>query len=248
MSRIAIVAPTFNEQENISSFIDAIFSEAKKIHGCETFLIISDSHSSDDTANIVERKSRTKKNLVYLDVKKRGLGLGIREGLNYAVDKLKADYLITIEADLSNDPKKILRIVELLKKYDLVIGSRYIRGGGIKNWSWWRKKLSFGANLGLRLLALSKIHEYTNLYRGFNRLTWMKLRGRLNRYDGWLFVPAFIFEFLSIGMSSTEMPFIYFDRFGGRSKMRTLSYTKNLLLYALSYRMNRISSWFSHHQ
>lgn len=248
MSRIAIVAPTFNEQENISNFIDAIFSETKKLNSSETFLIISDSHSTDDTAKIVGDKSRKKKNLIYLDVKRRGLGLGIREGLNYAVDKLKADFLITIEADLSNDPKKIPRIVELLKKYDLVIGSRYVHGGGIKNWSWWRKKLSFCANLGLRLLAMSEIHEYTNLYRGFSRSTWLKLRNQLNQYGGWLFVPAFIFEFLSIGMSSVEMPFIYFDRFGGRSKMRTLSYTKNLLLYALSYRINRMSSWFKSHQ
>ncbi len=243
MKRLVIVAPTYNESANINIFVAAIFSETKKIPTCESFLLISDSHSPDDTPALVKKLAKRNKHLVYLDVKKRGLGYGLTKGLNYAVSKLNADFLITIEADLSNDPKKLGQIVKLLEKYDLVIGSRYSPGGGIKNWSWWRKELSFGANFGLRLLASSNIHEYTNLYRGFNKEVWFALRNQLSRYDGWLFVPAFIFEFLSTSLSSIEMPFIYFDRFGGRSKMHTMSYTKNLLLFAISYRLNRILTW-----
>lgn len=243
MKRLIIVAPTYNESANINNFVAAIFSETKKLTNYESFLLISDSHSPDDTPLLVRKLAKRNKHLIYLDVKKRGLGHGLIEGLNYATSILKADILVTIEADLSNDPKKLSQIVKLLEKYDLVIGSRYSPGGGIKNWSWWRKKLSFSANFGLRLLASSNIHEYTNLYRGFNKNVWLALREKLSYYDGWLFVPAFIFEFLSTNLSSVEMPFIYFDRFGGRSKMHTMSYTKNLLLFAINYRLNRILSW-----
>jgi dolichol-phosphate mannosyltransferase len=240
MRRLVIVAPTYNESANINNFVAAIFSESKKIKNCETFLLISDSHSSDETPKLVRNLIKKNKHLVYLDVMKRGLGLGLIEGLNYAISKLKADFLITIEADLSNDPKKLGEIVRLLAKYELVIGSRYAHGGGIDNWSWWRKKLSLGANTVLKILAWSNVNEYTNLYRGFRKEVWMSIRGSLKNYDGWLFVPAFVFEALPLKFSIVEMPYTYFDRFGGTSKMNTLAYTKSLLWYALHYRLNKL--------
>lgn len=242
MKRLVIVAPTYNESANINNFVAAIFLEAKKITGCETFLLISDSHSSDNTPSLVKKLQKSNKRLVYLDVKKRGLGLGLIEGLDYATTKLQADLLVTIEADLSNDPKKLGEIVRLLGEYDLVIGSRYAPGGGIDNWSWWRKKLSLMANTVLKILAWSRVNEYTNLYRGFRKEVWQSIRKNLKKYDGWLFVPAFVFEALPMNFSLVEMPYTYFDRFGGTSKMNTIAYTKSLLWYALHYRLSKIWS------
>jgi hypothetical protein len=66
----------------------------------------------------------------------------------------------------------------------------------------------------------------------------------LNKYEGWLFVPAFAFDLLETKFSIAEMPYTYLDRFGGRSKMNTLSYTKNLLLFAVKYRLKRIFKLF----
>ncbi|MCL4390469.1 MAG: glycosyltransferase [Patescibacteria group bacterium] len=231
MKKVVVVAPTFNEAENITAFIAAVSK-------FNVDVLISDSHSTDATAQLV-KKFRSKR-VHYLDVKKRGLGLGLSAGLDYAVNKLKADYLVTMEADLSCDPKLLPKFIAGLKNYDVVIGSRYAPGGGVENWSWWRKLLSLGANFVLRcLLLFPKLHEFTNLYRAFRKEVWLGLRSEVSVHRGWLFVPAFAFEVVSSKFKFTELPFVYFDRFGGRSKMRTLSYTKNLLHYALRYTLKK---------
>ncbi len=227
--KIVVVAPTYNEEANIAAFIEAVLKNP-------VTLLISDSHSTDQTAQIVKKY----KKVHYLDVKERGLGLGLSRGLDYAVEKLDADILITMEADLSCDPRQIPQFIAKMERADLVIGSRYVKGGEISNWSWWRKAFSLGANLVLRLLAWTNLHEFTNLYRAFTKEVWLDLKPKIQMHTGWLFVPAFVFASLETKFKILEQPIVYFDRFGGRSKMKTLSYTKNLLHFALRYRLCRI--------
>jgi len=233
--KIVVVAPTFNEEENIGSFIASVLLQ-------DVHVLISDSHSSDQTPQIVKTLASKDKRVHYLDVKKRGLGLGIAKGLDHAVNRLGADILITIEADLSCNPNQIPEFVKKAERADVVIGSRYVKGGGITNWSWWRRAFSFSANSILRLLAWApKLHEFTNLYRAFDKKVWLDLRPKISMHTGWLFVPAFAFEVLDSKAKIVEHPIIYHDRFGGRSKMRTLSYTKDLLRYALRHRLKKVS-------
>jgi len=235
--KIVVVAPTYNEEANIGSFLASVLAQNVEI-------LISDSHSNDGTAQIVKEFALKDKRAHYLDVAKRGLGLGLTKGLDYAVKKLKADVLITMEADLSCDPKQIPEFIKKLNKVDAVIGSRYVKDGKITNWTWWRKCFSLGANLILKLLAWTKVSEFTNLYRAFNKEVWMDLRPKISMHLDWIFVPAFAFEVLHSKFKVKELPIIYFDRYGGRSKMKTLSYTKNLLRYAFRYRINRICQAF----
>lgn len=231
--KIVVVAPTYNEEENISTFIEEVLKYP-------VALVISDSHSTDRTPQIVKKY----KNVYYLDVKKRGLGLGLSKGLDYAVEKLKADALITMEADLSCDPKQIPEFIKKLDKTDAVIGSRYVKGGKITNWTWWRKYFSLTANLILKFLAWTKVSEFTNLYRAFTKEVWLNLKPKIGMHLDWIFVPAFAFEVLHSKFKVVELPIKYFDRYGGRSKMKTLSYTRNLLHYAFRYRINRICQAF----
>lgn len=234
--KVVVVAPTYNEEENIGSFIASVLTYDVEV-------LISDSHSSDRTADIVKALASKDKRIHYLDVKERGLGLGLSKGLDYAVNKLGANVLVTMEADMSNDPHQIPQFLDRVKKADVVLGSRYMKGGKITNWSWWRRGFSLGANSVLRLLAwTSKTHEFTNLYRAFTREAWLTIRPRISVHIDWLFVPAFAFETLGSGLKIVEQPIIYFDRYGGRSKMKTLSYTKDLLRYALRYRLKKVIS------
>lgn len=236
--KVVVVAPTFNEKENIQSFLEAVLVQKVEV-------LISDSHSSDGTAEIVKKFAAKDRRVHYLDVEKRGLGLALSKGLDYATETLKADVLVTMEADMSNDPKQLPEFIKKLENADVVIGSRYISGGAITNWSWWRKILSWWANLVLRILALSKrLHEFTNLYRVFSKDAWIEIRGKVSIYLDWLFVPAFAFEVLDTKLRIVENPIIYFDRFGGRSKMQTPSYTIDLLRYALRYRIQKWASVF----
>jgi len=239
--KVIVVAPTYNEEENIAGFIEAVLSEQKNLSLYNLEILVSDSHSADKTGEIVKKIALKNKNVHYLDVKDRGLGLGLLRGLDFAINKLGANLLVTMEADLSCDPRQLKDFLTKLEKVDLVIGSRYVAGGRITNWSWWRKALSLYANYLLRILSMGwHIHEYTNLYRAFTSSAWLKIRNKVGIHLGWLFVPSFVFEAIDANLSIVEQPIIYFDRFGGRSKMRTISYTKNLLHYALRFRLKKI--------
>ncbi len=236
MKKVVVVAPTFNEQDNIAGFLTTVSQFVPDI-------VISDSQSSDQTAAIVKTFSAKNPGIHFLPGKVPGpgkLGVGLAAGINYAFKELDADLVITMEADLSNDPKELPAFINKAQKADLVIGSRYCRGGRIVNWSWWRKALSRGANFVLALLVgTSKTHEFTNLYRAFNKKTWDAVAPKATIHTGWLFVPAFAFEALNAKLKIVEQPINYFDRFGGRSKMQTVSYTKNILQYALRYRLGK---------
>lgn len=240
---VAVIAPTFNEEESIVTFLTAVARQQKNLKGYQLEIIISDSHSKDATAARVRKLAR-KNSLIHLVDSAPGpgrLGVGLASGLDYAVTKLHADYLVTLEADLTEDPALIAKFVVKLNKYDVVIGSRYVKGGQILNWTWWRRSLSLLANLFLGLMAFRlDIHEYTNLYRGFRVAVWQKIRPEVSRHRGWLFVPAFVFESLENNFRVVEEPIIYADRFGGRSKMHTISYSRNLLRYALAFRLRKI--------
>ncbi|MCL4397682.1 glycosyltransferase [Patescibacteria group bacterium] len=246
MKKVVVVAPTFNEEANIGSFVARVLAQQEKIPGYHLEVLISDSHSPDNTAAITSELAEKYKNVHYYDSKIPGpgkLGLGISKGLDYAVEKLGADILITMEADLSNDPDQIPDFIRRLEKADIVLGSRYCRGGKIMNWSWWRKVFSLSANNILQLLAwTSKSKEFTNLYRAFTKEVWLALKPKVAMHTGWLLVPAFAFEALSSNFKVAEQPIVYFDRLGGQSKMKTLSYTKNLLHYALRYRVKKVIS------
>lgn len=242
MKKVVIVTPTFNEEANIESFLKAVLDQKKNLTGHELSIVVSDSHSTDGTPKIVKSKQFQLQGVYYLDVKKRGLGLGLVKGIDYAVNN-GADILVTMEADLSNDPKQIPEFVRNIDGVDVIVGSRYIFGGKIVNWSWWRRALSRIANLILMLLAgTTKIHEFTNLYRAFTKEAWQKIEKNTSVHVGWLFVPAFVFESLDENLRIAEIPIVYFDRFGGQSKMKTLSYTTELLRYALRYRLRKSAS------
>lgn len=237
MKKVAVVAPTFNEEENVGSFLALLMEQEKVLLGWNLLVVIADGHSSDGTAKVVANLSREFKNIHFLDVGQRGLGLAIVKGLDFAVDELLADALVTMEADLSNDPGQLPQFLSKLGRADVVIGSRYSARGRIVNWSWWRRAVSQAANVVLKIFAGTKrVSEFTNLYRAFRKEVWEELRPKLRLYRDWIFVPAFTFEVLDTGFRVREEPIVYHDRFGGRSKMRTLSYTKNLLRYALRYR------------
>ena len=241
MKKVVVVAPTFNEAESIEKFIAQVLAQRNSLPEYELKLLNSASQSKDKTADIVKKIAVKDKNIVYLDVLERGLGLGLVKGLNYAVEKMGADVLVTMEADLSNDPSEIAQFVKKTEKFDVVIGSRYIEGGMIANWSWWRRAASQAANYILMFLAwTSRLHEFTNLYRAFTKEVWEGVKPNIKIHKGWLFVPAFAFEVLGSQYKVAEIPIIYFDRFGGRSKMRTFSYTKDLLRYALRFRFKKM--------
>ncbi len=121
MKKVVIVAPTYNEAESIEKFIAQVLAQKSSLPEYELKLLISDSHSKDKTSEIVKRITSLDKSVVYLDVLERGLGLGLVKGLDYAVEKLNADIIVTMEADLSNDPSEIAQFVKKQKNMTLLL-------------------------------------------------------------------------------------------------------------------------------
>jgi len=173
--------PTFNEAENIDGMIDKLVGEEfPKIKGVEMLLLVVDANSPDGTAKVVKEKMKTYRNLYLLEKPREGLGADYIAGFKYAMDKLKADAVMEMDADGQHPPENVKRMVDAyLAGADYVIGSRYIPGGSVpKEWPFYRKTISYLGNLFIRIVWLKfNLHDLTT---GF-RLT--KVKGVLEKID-----------------------------------------------------------------
>ncbi len=181
MNKIVIVMPTYNESENISKMIPALFEEEfPKINGVEMHLLVVDDNSPDGTGRLVKDRESQYKNLHLLQGEKQGLGWAYVRGMRYAMDKIGADAILEMDADFQHPPRFVKDMVKAyLGGADYVIGSRYIPGGSVpKEWALSRKAVSYFGNLFIRLVLLKpKIHDLTTGFR------LAKVKGVLNKIE-----------------------------------------------------------------
>lgn len=234
MRKTVLVIPTFNEEENIGRLIRTILALTKDLKDEDFHILVSDSNSGDNTKKKVEEITATSSKVHFLDVKKRGLGLGLKMGFSYASGRLGADVLGQIDADFSHDPRDIPKLLDKLNEgCDLVLGSRLVRGG--KNLlPTHRRVFSFGASLiGRFLMGVSNVHEFTTSFRFFKKEVFQKLLAekKINRND-WTFIPVFVTEAALEGYRIAEVPIVFTDRKEGKSKMNTPHFILNLMTYA----------------
>src|SRR3989338_1399812 len=138
--KVAIVVPTYNEKENIPPLVKAIFNQSEKVQNHTLYAVIAVSFSPDGTGDSVREEQNKYPHLALVEDKRRGIGIGLLTGMQKAFDVLKADAVICMDADFSHDPDDIPRLIaEFDKGADVVIGSRYMKGGGTKNWGIVRK-------------------------------------------------------------------------------------------------------------
>ena len=181
MKKVVIIMPTYNEAENIKKMIPTLFDkEFPQIKGAEIHLLVVDDNSPDGTGDIVKSHMKKYKNLHLLQGKKEGLGWAYIRGMKHAMNKLKADAVMEMDADGQHPPRFVKPMIEAyLDGAEYVIGSRYIPGGSIPaEWAFFRKFISFAGNLFIRLVLLKpSLHDLTT---GF-RLT--KVEGVLDKID-----------------------------------------------------------------
>ena len=181
MDKVVIVMPAYNEAENISLMIKALFdTEFPKIKNAEMHLLVVDDYSSDGTGKVVEKLKSKYKNLHLLQKQHEGLGWAYIRGFQYAIKNLKADAIMEMDADFQHPPRFVKPMVEAyLNGADYCIGSRYIKGGSVpKEWALFRKAVSFFGNLFIRHVLLKpSLHDLTT---GF-RLT--RVKGVLDKID-----------------------------------------------------------------
>lgn len=243
--RAVIISPTYNEKPNIEKLIPALSEVLKKVEGWEVFLLVVDDSSPDGTADSV-RSLQKKYDFVRLLVNKRKSGLGgaYLKGMAEAFDNMDADVVFEMDADLSHDPKKVPAFLrELDRGADMVLGSRYIKGGSIPaNWGLHRKFLSVVGNITISVILTSlAVRDWTTGYRAIRRSVYEKVKEELNseRFSGYTFQIGFLHKALRAGFKVVEVPFHFVDREAGVSKLGT-EYIINTLKYILSVRAREI--------
>ena len=233
--RIVVILPTYNERGNIEKLIPILEEEVfPKIKKHKMSILVADDNSPDGTGDEVLKMMKKWSNIEISKGTKEGLGAAYVRAMNYAVDKMKADVMFEMDADFFHDPNKIPEFLSKIEQgYDFVVGSRYIKGGGIpKNWGVHRKILSIIGNLTVKsILMRFWIHDWTGGYRALKREVFLKEKEVLSKYRGYTFQVAFLHKAVVDGFKIAEVPFQATDRFLGRSKIAPIEYIFNLLKY-----------------
>ena len=212
--KILAISPTYNEKKNISELINRISKLPLEVD-----LLIVDDNSPDGTADIVKDIMIQNKNTHILErEKKLGLGTAYCEGFQWALDR-GYDLIVQIDADLSHNPDDILRLVEMSKSSDLVIGSRYIGGVNVINWPMHRLLLSYFANLYANSLIRFPIKDSTGGFKCLHRKVLESIDLKTINSQGYSFQIEMNFLAWVKGFKIQEIPIVFTDRTVGESKM-----------------------------
>lgn len=216
MTKTLVVIPTYNERDNIKNLLKAINN--LKIAGLEV-LVVDDS-SPDGTSEVVRRQIGKPDSAVHLLTrdKKEGLGKAYRAGFAWAA-KRGYDFIVSMDADFSHRPEDLMKLVNVGQDIDVVIGSRYIRGGKIVGWQWPRYVNSIGANLVTRLLLGLKPKDVTAGFKRYSRRFIDYLLKKSLVSSGYAFQVETIFYAEAGSFLVKEVPIIFEDRRVGQSKI-----------------------------
>lgn len=234
-----LIIPTFNEKDNIEWLIGRI----RKAAGNEAIFFIDD-NSPDGTADEIRRIQRLHP-YIHLMVrpKKLGYGSACRHAMQRILRENLADHAIQFDADLSHPPELLPVMIDALKRYNVVIGSRYIPGGGSKNWNVWRKSLSFGANLYARTLTGVPVHDLTSGFVGYQTDALRALDLEAIHSEGYAFQMEMKCGLHRQGSSFFEFPIIFSERENGKSK-----FSRKIMLEGMRFPLKAFVRRFTREQ
>jgi len=212
--RPLLVLPTYNERDNLVPLVEEIRAQLPHI----TVWIVDD-NSPDGTGKIADDLAvRDPYVQVIHRPGKLGLGTAYVEAFQRALQE-DFDSVLEMDADFSHDPSYLPALIEGLHEADLVIGSRYVRGGGTQNWSRLRRTISQGGNLIARFGLGVKTHDATGGFRAFRRATIEQLNFDDLRLRGYGFQIEVVYQVESRGLRIKEIPIVFVERAAGHSKM-----------------------------
>lgn len=219
-----VLLATYNEKENLPDLLDAIFQVAPSVD-----VLVVDDHSPDGTGLWVDEKMKTEKRLFCINrTGKLGLGSAVIEALRFAMDH-HYDYAISMDADFSHPVKTIPVMLQMMNKAipfqksqrlpDVVIGSRYVKGGGVSGWPIRRRFMSRAVNLYAKITLGLKTKDNSGAFRcmrvDFLRgIDFDKIRSK-----GYSFFEEFLFRLKRKDAVFAETPIIFIDRVRGQSKI-----------------------------
>ena len=212
--RTLIIIPTYNEVDNLRPLLNEIFARVS-----EGDILIIDDNSTDGTGKLAD-EIRTENPQVHVIHRpgKLGLGTAYLAGFKYA---LAHDYdaVFEMDADFSHDPRYLPDFLKAIEHADLVIGSRYVPGGGKPGWSLVRRLISGSGNSFARFMLGIPIHDCTAGFRCYRREVLRSIDLDTIQSQGYAFQVELVYRVMKQGFKIVEIPIIFIDRRVGKSKM-----------------------------
>jgi dolichol-phosphate mannosyltransferase len=210
--RAIVCLPTYNERENLEGIVRALGDQ-------EVSVLVIDDNSPDGTGELADRLARE---LDYVEVlhrnAKEGLGPAYLAGFRQALTD-GAELILEMDADFSHDPGDVRRLVREAGEADVVLGSRYVRGGSIRNWGRWRRFVSAGGSAYARHVLGVPVRDLTGGFKCFRREVLETLDLDAISSRGYAFQIETTYRALRAGFRVVEVPIAFVDRERGGSKM-----------------------------
>ena len=210
-----VILPTYNEAENLERIVGAVLEQ---LPPSGTVLVVDDS-SPDGTGEIANRLARSNESVRVLHrARKEGLGPAYLAGFHVALDA-GAQRIIEMDADFSHDPAYLPRLIGATENADLVIGSRYVPGGGVTEWGPMRRFISRGGSAYARMALGLPIRDLTGGFKCFRREVLEAINLDTIEARGYAFQVETTYRAIKAGFRVVEIPIVFSDRRDGTSKM-----------------------------
>jgi dolichol-phosphate mannosyltransferase len=214
--RAWVILPTYNEAENLERIVGAVLEQ---LPPSATVLVVDD-NSPDGTGEIADGLAGSNESVRVLHrARKEGLGPAYLAGFHVALDA-GAQRIIEMDADFSHDPAYLPRLIGAAENADLVIGSRYVPGGGVTDWGPMRRFISRGGSAYARMALGLPIRDLTGGFKCFRREVLEAINLDTIEARGYAFQVETTYRAIKAGFRVVEIPIVFRDRRDGTSKMR----------------------------
>ncbi len=214
-----VVIPTYNEAANIEGIVAAAAAELERAVPDRHRILIVDDNSPDGTGAIADRLAEANPRVEVLHrPAKMGLGHAYVAGFARALSG-DAEFVIEMDADFSHDPRYLGQLLGAAENADLVLGSRYVAGGGVENWGLVRRLISRGGCAYARTILGVPVRDLTGGFKCIRRRVLDAIQLETIRAEGYVFQIEVTYRALLAGFRVTEIPIVFRDRSAGSSKM-----------------------------
>jgi dolichol-phosphate mannosyltransferase len=213
--RVTVCLPTYNERENLQRMLHAL----REVLPDDGGVLVIDDASPDGTGELADRAAGEIPNVSVLHrQRKEGLGPAYIAGFRQALAD-GAELVLEMDCDFSHDPADVARLLAAAEDADVVLGSRYVAGGGVRNWGRVRRFISAGGSAYARIILGTRIRDLTGGFKCIRRVVLETIP--LDRIDskGYAFQIETTYRALRAGFRVTEVPIVFVDRAEGHSKM-----------------------------
>lgn len=224
--RAVVVAPTYNERDNIESFLRAVRREAPSAD-----ILVVDDNSPDGTGQVADEVGRELGRVSVLHrAGKLGLGSAYRHGFAVAIES-GYDAVVSMDVDFSHDPAVIPEMLAALERgADAVVGSRYVAGGATSNWPLHRRLLSRWGNRYTGLVLGLGVRDCTSGFRAYRATALASIDPASTTAEGYAFLTELVRRLSGAGLTISEVPIVFRDRERGTSKMSSRIIAESMLL------------------